>query len=243
MIKIALCDDEVNVMDAVSSCIHQYAESKNKQDLAIFHYNSARMLMSALDEGSAFDIYILDVYLGEELGTELARAIRKRGIESPIVFLTTSLEHAPESFETATLRYLLKPLDFQKFYEAMDAAIIQARKLGERCIKLKTENGVESINASRILYSESYGHYQYVNLEDGKQLRVRMTVAELLTLLMKNGGFLQVGRAYIVNLRNIRNVSTTQVHLYHDINIPIPRGKHTEIKNAFWDFQCDGQED
>ena len=55
--------------------------------------------------------------------------------------------------------------------------------------------------------------------------------------------FVRVGSAYIVNLRNIKNVSNSEVYLYNNIIIPIPRGKHTEIKKAFWDYQYEGQED
>ena len=243
MVKIALCDDEITILDAVSSYIDQYTRMKQNPGLEISRFDSARALRSALEENNTFDIFVLDVYIGDEMGTLLAKDIRKRGIESPIIFLTSSLEHAPESFETGTLRYLLKPLMPQKFFEAMDAALAQAEKVGERRIKLKTENGVESVNASHILYSEAHAHYQYVTLEDGRQLRIRMTVAELFATLMKHDGFVRVGSAYIVNLRNIRNVSTSEVHLYNNITIPIPRGKHTELKKAFWDFQCDGQED
>ena len=70
-----------------------------------------------------------------------------------------------------------------------------------------------------------------------------MTVAELFAVLIRNGGFVRVGSAYIINLRNIKNVSTSEVHLYNDISIPIPRGKHAELKKAFWDFQCEGEGD
>ena len=66
------------------------------------------------------------------------------------------------------------------------------------------------------------GNYQYVTLKDGNELRVRMTVSELYEILVKNGGFVRVGSAYIINLRNIKNVSTSEVHLYNDISIPIP---------------------
>ena len=113
-----------------------------------------------MDEDKSFDIFVLDVFIGDGLGTTLARSIRKRGIESPIVFLTTSIEHAPESFETGTLRYLLKPINPLKFYEAMDVALNQSERLKERLVKLKTESGVERINANRILYSEAQAHYQ-----------------------------------------------------------------------------------
>ncbi len=240
MMKIALCDDERKILDDVSLRIKKYAESRDCLELEVFGFDSVKSIEDALDEGKLFDVYILDVYIGDELGTTLAGKIRKRGIESPIIFLTTSIEHAPESFETNTLRYLVKPLDNSKFCEAMDAAILAAEKAGEKLIKLKTENGVESINVNHIIYSEAHAHYQYVTLDGDKQLRVRMTVSELYTLLAKNGGFVRSGSAYIINLRNVRNVSTSEVHMCNNITIPIPRGKHSEIKKAFWDFQYEG---
>ena len=239
MIRIAVCDDEKKILDEVSGYISSYAEKKN-EDIEIFCFDTAMSLMSTLDDGKSFDIFVLDVYIGNEMGTALARYIRKSGIESPIIFATTSIEHAPESYETGTLRYLIKPINSKKFYEAMDAALICAEKIGQRLIKLKTENGVESINASHIVCSEAHAHYQYVTLDGGKQIRVRMTVTELYNHIAQNGGFIRVGSSYIINLRNVKNVSTTDVHMYNDVTVPIPRGKHTEIKKAFWDFQCEG---
>ena len=242
MIRIALCDDESKILDEVSLKIKKYAENKQISNLEVYCFESVKSLVHNLDNGGSFDIFILDIYIGDEMGTELARKIREKGIENPIIFLTVSVEYAPESFEIGTLRYLLKPINIIKFNEAMDVAIIQAKKVVEKLIKLKTENGVESINANQIMYSEAHGHYQYVILENGQQIRVRMTVAELFTILVKCRGFVRVGSAYIINLRKIKNVSTSKANLYNDINVPIPRGKHTEIKQAFWEFQYEGQE-
>ena len=202
MIRIALCDDEKKILDEVSGYIKSYAEKKN-EELEVFCFDSSRTLMGAIEDGKRFDIFVLDVYIGDEMGTALARSIRKFGIESPIIFATTSVEHAPESYETGTLRYLIKPINPTKFYEAMDVAFENAEKLGERLIKLKTENGVESINVSRIMFSEAHAHYQYITLGTGEQIRVRMTVTELYTVLARTGGFIRVGSAYIINLRNV----------------------------------------
>ena len=238
MIRIAICDDEKKILDEVSGYIKNYAEKKSKE-IEVFRFDSAASLIGALEDGKSFDIFVLDVYIGDERGTVLARDIRKLGIESPIIFATTSVDHAPESYETGTLRYLIKPINPAKFYEAMDAALASVEKISQRLVKLKTENGVESINATHILYSEAHAHYQYVTLDGEEKLRVRMTVSELYTLLAPNGGFIRVGSAYIINLRNVKNVSTSEVHLYNNITVPIPRGKHSEIKKAFWDFQCE----
>ena len=200
-------------------------------------------LLSALEDGHVFDVFLLDVYIGDEMGTAVARELRRIGIAAPIVFVTTSVEHAPESYETGTLRYLIKPIDPAKLHEALDAALASAERLGQRLIKLKTENGVESINASHVICSEAHDHYQYVTLSDGAQIKLRMTVAELFALLGKHGGFFRVGSPYIINLRHVKNVSRSTVLLYNDIVIPIPRGKYTEIKDAFWDYQYEGEED
>ena len=238
MLRIALCDDETKILDEVSLYINKYAEMQQKLNVEIWRFESVKTLENALDDGKCFDIFFLDVYIGSDMGTMLARRIRERGIESPIIFLTISLEHAPQSFEVDTLRYLLKPINPLKFSEALEVAIVKAQKVGERLLKLKTENGVESINVNQIMYSESHAHYQYVVFENGSQIRIRMTVSELYNLFIEYGGFVRVGSAYIINLRNIKNISTSEVHMYNEINIPIPRGKHVGIKKAFWDFQC-----
>ena len=243
MIRIAICDDEKKILDEVSGYIKNYAEKKNIADIEIFRFDSARSLLSALEDGKTFDIFVLDVYIGDEMGTALAGDIRKFGIESPIIFATTSLEHAPQSYETGTLRYLIKPINPRKFDEALDAALLQVKRIEDRFLKFKTENGVASVNANHIMYSEAHDHYQYMRKDDGEEIKVRMTVTELFTMLSKYGGFVRIGSAYIINLRHVKNVTPTNVCLYSNINIQIPRGKFTEIKNTFWNFQCEGQED
>ena len=242
MIRIAICDDEKKILDEVEGYIKNYAEKENIADIEIFRFDSARSLLSALEDGKTFDIFVLDVYIGDEMGTALASDIRKFGIESPIIFATTSLEHAPQSYETGTLRYLIKPINPGKFYEAMGVALVWARKMSEHFLKFKTENGVASVNANHIMYSEAHDHYQYMRKDDGEEIKVRMTVTELFTMLSKYGGFVRIGSAYIINLRHVKNVTPTNVCLYSNINIQIPRGKFTEIKNTFWNFQCEGEE-
>ena len=237
--KIAICDDESIILDEVSSYIKKYSKLCGKSEIEVFPFNSASSLLNSIDNGALFDIFMLDVYIGDEMGTTLAREIRAREIESPIIFLTTSIEHAPQGYETGTLRYLIKPLEPEKFYEAIDAACLQTEKLQSKLIRFKTENGIESINANNIMYSEAHDHYQYIKLDNGQTIKVRTTVSELYALLVKNDGFFRLGSAYIINLRNIKNLTSSAILLYDNTTIPIPRGKHAELKKVFWNFQCE----
>ena len=101
MIRIGLCDDEQKILDEVSQYINKYAEKKNIQSLEVFPFDSAKALKNALDDKS-FDIFVLDVYIGKEMGTALAKNIRRRGIDSPIIFLTTSPFFCPTRSASAT---------------------------------------------------------------------------------------------------------------------------------------------
>ena len=240
--RIAICDDETIILDEVSFYIKKYSNKSGKSEIEVYPFNSTRTLLNSIDNGEFFDVFVLDVYIGDEMGTEFAREIRRKGIESPIIFLTTSIEHAPESLETDTLRYLIKPLKSEKFFEAMDVAVEKAEKLGAKFIMLKTENGIENINISNILYTESHSHYQYVNFTDGGQVCSRMTVSELFEELSQYGGFVRGGSAYIINLNKVKSVSTSEVCFNNNTKLLLPRGAHKEIKEAFWLLQYDGQE-
>jgi DNA-binding LytR/AlgR family response regulator len=237
MIRIVICDDETKVLDEITKYIHNYTILENIGDIDIIRFSSVNPLINEIEDGKIFDIFILDVYIGDDIGTTLAKNIRKMDIESPIIFVTTSIEHAPQGYEIGTLRYLIKPILPQKFYEALSAALAQVEKNRESYVKLKTDNGLVNIQINNIMCSEAQGHYQYITLKDETKIRIRMTVSELFELLSKFSGFTRVGSSYIINLRNVKNISTTEVCLYNDIYIKIPRGKYAEIKNAFWDFQ------
>ena len=239
---MAICDDEAVVLEEVSSYIKKYCEQRGKYSLEVFKFDTASSLLNSINNGELFDIYILDVYIGDEMGTTFARNLRIKGIENPVIFLTTSIEHAPESLETNTLRYLIKPLNPEKFYEAMDVAISKAQKLGSKFIKLKTESGIENINISNVAYTEARSHYQYLNFINGDQVRARMTVAELFENFSDFGGFVRAGSSYIINLNKVKSISTSTVCFNNNKKLLLPRGAHNSIKEAFWKLQYEGDE-
>ena len=150
MIKIAVCDDEKKVLEEISSYIEKFMKREKKKAVEVFCFQSVEELKNSLEQKRTFDIYLLDVYIGPELGTKLAKDLRRKGIESPIIFLTSSLEHAPQSFEVGTLRYLLKPIDPIKFYEAMEIGMIAAEKANEKLIKFNTGKEIECIDINHM---------------------------------------------------------------------------------------------
>ena len=88
-----------------------------------------------------------------------------------------------------------------------------------------------------------------IEIESYKSIKSPVTISFVeglpTVLIGKNGsGKTNVLEALLaIALANTKNVTPTNVCLYSNITIQIPRGKFTEIKNTFWNFQCEGQED
>ena len=59
MMRIAICDDEKAILDEVSGYISNDAERKGDRELEVFRFDSARTLISALEDGRIFDIFVL----------------------------------------------------------------------------------------------------------------------------------------------------------------------------------------
>lgn len=62
------------------------------------------------------DLLILDIQMPDMTGMEFARSLNKKPI---IIFSTAYSEYAIESFELDVADYLLKPVEFPRFLQAM----------------------------------------------------------------------------------------------------------------------------
>ena len=50
MIRIAICDDEKEILDEVEGYIKNYAEKENDLDIEVFRFDSAKTLISAIED-------------------------------------------------------------------------------------------------------------------------------------------------------------------------------------------------
>ena len=66
MLRIALCDDEQKILNDVSLYIKGYAE-KTGCNIESICFSTAPSLISAIEDGASFDVFILDVYIGNDI--------------------------------------------------------------------------------------------------------------------------------------------------------------------------------
>ena len=234
MIRIAVCDDEKKYLDTACAMIDAYAAGR-EQEFAWEAFDNSSKLLDAVESGIRHDIYLLDIYMPGVSGISVATELRSRGVHSPIIFLTSSTEHAVEAFGVDATHYLLKPYTQQNFFAAMDKAMQSISAHAEESIVLKIGGEYQNVTVDRILYCEAANNYQWLWMKDGSELLVRMTASELYDLLESFGCFHRCGRAYILNLNHVTKVTANSAVLKTGTELPLPRAAVAPLRTAFFD--------
>ncbi len=243
MYSIALCDDEIKELDQIEDFLASYQDRKQTLEYRIQRFASGEELLQRVrEEGYAPDILLLDIFMPGKTGIEAAEEVRKLGMCMPIVFLTTSTEYALEAYEVDAIQYLVKPLDGERFFRAMDSAIGQIRRMEESQVMIKVAGGVRQIKLDDIVYCESQKNYQIFYMM-GEEHRVRMTAVKLWELLERFPQFGRCGRSYILNMNHILSVEREEIVMDNGRTIYIPRNKAAEFKKEYFAYYFDNREE
>ena len=235
VLKIAICDDEKEFRDAAERMLNQYMENRAVPFQADT-FGVASELVDMTEKGTVYDIYLLDIYMPGISGMSIATELRSRDIKSPIIFLTSSTDHALEAFGVNATHYLLKPYTKTNFYVGMDKAMQSITSHRDDSIVLKVDNEYRSLSVSNILYCEAEDKYQRLYLKNGERLLVRITGTELYKQLSAFDCFYRCGRAHIVNLNHIRKVGQDGAAFKDGVQLLLPRSVLAGLRKAFFDY-------
>ena len=235
MKRIAICEDEKDQQEIIQNQLNSYAK-KNDLSFRIKIYSNVSELLDEIDSGPPYDLYLLDIYLPDDTGISLAKKLCQKNITAPIIFITSSREHALDAYSVNAVQYLLKPLDHQALFSAIDTALQRAELEKRKFVILKCNGQLHTIAINDIIYTESYGHNQTIYLTNHDTLSVRLSVRDLYTKLIPSQKFVRCGSSYILNIGNIQQLHSKMVTMSNGVSIPIPRGAYAELKERYFEY-------
>jgi len=235
LLKIAICDDEKMFCDSAEGMLKLYMEEKAMPFQADV-FNIPSELLDMTEKGTIYDIYLLDIYMPGVTGMSIATELRSRGVKSPIIFLTSSTDHALEAFGVDATHYLLKPYTKDSFYVGMDKAMQSIASHKNDSVILKVDNDYRSIPVSKLIYCEAEDKYQRLYLENGEKLLIRISDMELYKLLSEFDSFYHCGRAHIINLNHISRVTPDGAVFKNDMQLNLPHTVLAGLRSAFFDY-------
>ena len=226
--RIAICDDDMLIIEQLKCYIKTFFESKNIKCPEIISFLSGEALLSDKEDN---DILFLDIEMPGINGIYVGKELKKAN-DRIIIFIVTSYpEYLDEAMRFHVFRYLSKPLDRQRFFRNMKDALDLYHAITVK-VPVETKQGVHTLLVSSIIMIEARGRSVIVHttLHDFESVH---TMQYWLELLPKNC-FFQTHRSFIVNFEHISDFDHSLVHLAdNQYQAYLTKRKYSTFKNAY----------
>jgi len=174
-------------------------------------------------ERNQIDLIFLDVQMPEITGIQLSKIIDKN---IKVIFTTAYPDFALESYNVAALDYLLKPIEFERFYAAVRKVLsqetsqkqVQETSKEYTFFKTSGKNKFVKVFFEEIKFVQGLKNYVAVQLPDS-QIITHSTLKNVKELLSDND-FIQVHKSYIVALKHIDRVENDAIWI-ENTQLPI----------------------
>lgn len=198
---------------------------------------SCKNALEAFDiiNSQKIDIFFLDINMPEINGLSLAKLVPK---ESKVIFTTAYREYAVEGFNLKAVDYLLKPIAFDRFLEAVNRFlelekpsqldVVSEETISSDFFFVRSDRKMVRINFDDIIFIESLSDYIKIHLKD-KAVVTRETITNIEAKLPQHL-FLRTHRSFIVAMKMIESYTNEYVEL-HKKAIPISRSYKESILN------------
>lgn len=229
--KIAVVDDWIKDRELLRDMAAEYGKDKKIEMKLHCFTNGERFLDVCLK--TQFDIVFLDIYMEGMDGMQVARALREKGSNCLIVFVTNSCAYAIEGYWVKAFHYLLKPYSKEEFGSIMERCIA-ALDINAHSINIKEGRSMREVFIRDICYVDMRKHYVQIHTER-EIIKSRMYFKEIAALLDHNY-FLPCYRNVMVNMDKIEKMKEQDFILKNRERVPIQRSRYNQVQQAFADY-------
>ena len=218
MLNIVICDDNKRDLDSVIKIVEKFMKV-NKIDYQKHVYGDYNDdFMKLVKSKLPFRIYILDIETPSRSGIDVAREIRKKDLDSIIIFLT-----GHDELGRLVLQTDLMFLSFVNKFDNMDKRLNEILHKAIDMVKLRRiiriEDGLNTyiIDLNDILYLSADKLSRKTAIKtDYKTYHVRKSLLKISDML--DDRFIKTHRSCIVNKSRIERIDRKNSIIYFDNN-------------------------
>ncbi len=218
MFNVTICDDEPLFLEEISKLLNEIL-SKKSIAYSLVSFNNDNDLLSYFEKNmNDCDLLLLDILISKDKGIEIASRLRKLGYKGNMIIVTSSTEYLLESYQVEPLSYILKPIDEEKFEEALIRAY---KKKMQKTLVIQTPSTIQTIPFDDILYIEIYNKTLTIHTIDNN-IELMMSLSSIHKKLPSDE-FIQCHRGYIVAFKAILSLKRYEITLKNHKKIPVSK--------------------
>lgn len=201
MIKIGMCDDNINTLQLLKKYLNsEFIEQNVDAEITICTSNQKEIYEKVLNE--EIDVLFLDIdfkNLGKN-GLEFARDLRMINKYFYLVFLSAHQKYIHLSFNVKVFDYLIKPINREIIQDLVTRLKEEFSENKKTFLRL---NKWTSVRIDSIIYIEKLSNKSIIHTKDDEIVSTR-TLESLLEVLPAN--FRKCHRSYILNIDKVYRV-------------------------------------
>lgn len=230
-LQIGICEDDETQCRYLKQEIRQYCDRSGMHaEIEVFQSAEALLFQYPLD--LPFHCLLLDIGLKKMDGMDLAKQIRERDRELPIIFITGDKDSVFDGYKVGAVRYLLKPYQKRDLEEALSCICEMVQGRGtEEYIGFRYQGEYMKLKKSEILLAEVQGHYLCVRTKE-KEYTYKGSMKQLRQEWSEEC-FCMANRSVLVNVLNVEKITRTKCHLADGITVPVSRGCYQNLNQVF----------
>ena len=234
-LRCAIVDDEPLALGLLES----YIKKTSFLELS-GSYSSAIQAMKYLPEHPV-DVLFLDIQMPELSGLEFSRMVPK---DTRIIFTTAFDQYALDGYRVNALDYLLKPISYSDFMEAINQAVgwfeLQQKAVKQNSetaddnkknyIYVKSDYKLIQIELNKILYIEVLKDYIKIHLDGEERPILSLVSMRAMEEKLPADKFIRVHRSFIVQKQKIKVIDKGRI-VFGKEYIPISDSYKQELQN------------
>lgn len=223
MLKIAICDDEVNILNKTREIVESYSKS----NIEVTTYKSGEELISDYKD---FDIIFLDIDMKGINGIEAAKKIREKDKLVKIVYVTNYTDYTSSAFSVHAFGYIVKPVKEKDIHHQLDEVISYMHEEISEILEFNTTEGIIRIDLKDIYYFEYKLRKVIMKTKDYSYI-IKQKISEIGNQ-MEVYDFVMPHKSFSINLYNVKSVKGYDIHMMDGSIIPLSQKKSTKFRHS-----------
>ncbi|MGB5781150.1 MAG: LytTR family DNA-binding domain-containing protein [Eudoraea sp.] len=201
---------------------------KNHDDLNLVAVCSNAIDANRIIKNHKIDLILLDIEMPFINGFDLLESLDQK---IQVIIISGNSHNALKAFDYGVRDFLLKPLNIDRFYNAIRKVLTNNKRNeiqeDKEFLMVRSHLKNKKVSLREIKWVEAFG--DYVKIITDKEKVIALSTMKSISDKLPNDRFLRIHRSYIVNLKKVEKFGCTSVEVDQH-QIPMSRKQKTKLE-------------